>query len=52
MSKFLSNQKLWKIVRQPDALFYEIKAGGLVIDRVKIENNKVKELIKLEIVKA
>ena len=34
---YLSNQKLWKIVKQPDGYYYEIKLAGVVIDRLKID---------------
>lgn len=34
---YLSNQKLWKIVKQPDGYYYEIKLAGMVIDRLKID---------------
>lgn len=37
MSKYLSSEKLWRIVRQPDGNYYEIKLKGIVIDRIKIE---------------
>lgn len=35
--KYLANQKLWKIIREPNGYYYEIKLGGMVIDRVKID---------------
>lgn len=34
---YLSNQKLWRIVKQPDGYYYEIKLAGMVVDRLKIE---------------
>ena len=34
--KWLSNQKLWRIVEQPDGYFYEIKLGSMVVDRIKV----------------
>lgn len=34
---YLSNQKLWRIVKQPDGYYYEIKLAGVVIDRLKID---------------
>lgn len=38
MSKtsYLSNQKLWRIIKQPDGYYYEIKLAGMVVDRFKI----------------
>lgn len=35
--KYLANQKLWRIIREPSGYYYEIKLGGMVIDRVKID---------------
>lgn len=35
--KYLSNQKLWRIIRQPEGYYYEIRLAGTVIDRIKIE---------------
>lgn len=37
MKKYLSNQKLWRVVREPSGFYYEIKLGGMVIDRIKVE---------------
>lgn len=37
MKRYPSNQKLWRIVKQPDNYYYEIKLAGVVIDRIKIE---------------
>ena len=35
--KYLSNQKLWKIIAQPDGYYYEIRLAGTVLQRVKVE---------------
>lgn len=35
--KYLSNQKLWRVVREPNGYYYEIKLAGMVIDRIKVE---------------
>lgn len=37
MNKYLSNQKLWKIIKEPNGYYYEIKLAGTIIDRIKIE---------------
>lgn len=37
MSIYLSNQKLWKIVKERENYYYEIKLAGDIIDRIKIE---------------
>lgn len=34
---YKSNQKLWKIIKQPNGYYYEIKLAGVVIDRIKID---------------
>lgn len=34
---YLSNQKLWKVVKEPTGYYYEIKLAGMVIDRIKVE---------------
>lgn len=35
--KYLANQKLWKIIKEPTGYYYEIKLAGMIIDRVKID---------------
>lgn len=35
--QYTSNQKLWRIIRQPEGYYYEIRLAGIVIDRIKIE---------------
>lgn len=34
---YSSNQKLWKVVKEPTGYYYEIKLAGMVIDRIKVE---------------
>ena len=46
MSKYLANQKLWKIIREPSGYYYEIRLAGTVIDRIKIEEPTLSILIK------
>lgn len=36
-SNYLSNQKLWRVVKEPTGYYYEIKLVGTVIDRLKID---------------
>lgn len=36
-SNYLSNQKLWRVVKEPTGYYYEIKLAGTVIDRLKID---------------
>ena len=35
--KYLSNQKLWRAVKQADGYYYEIKLAGVVVDRLRID---------------
>lgn len=37
MSKYPSSQKLWRIIREPNGYYYEIRLSGMIIDRIKIE---------------
>ena len=37
MSKYPSSQKLWRIVKEPNGYYYEIKLAGMVVDRIKVE---------------
>lgn len=40
--RYLSNQKLWKVVKEPTGYFYEIKLKGIIIDRIKISPAVIK----------
>lgn len=48
--KYLSNQKLWKVVKTPEGYYYEIKLAGTVIDRIKIEYPALSYLKEKEVV--
>ena len=38
MSKYHASQKLWRVVKERDEYYYEIRlTGGVLIDRIKIE---------------
>lgn len=37
MIKYLSNQKLWRVVKEPNGYYYEIKLAGMVIDRIRVD---------------
>lgn len=32
-----SSKKLWKIIRQLDGYYYEIRMNGVILDRIKVE---------------
>ena len=42
MSKYMANQKLWKIIKEPNGYYYEIRLSGIVVDRIKIEEPALK----------
>lgn len=41
MSNYLSNQKLWRIVKERDEYYYEIKLAGGIVDRIRLEEPAV-----------
>ena len=49
MSKYLANQKLWKIIKERDNYYYEIRLAGTVIDRIRIEEPALKYFKKEEL---
>lgn len=44
---YLSNQKLWKVVKERGNYYYEIKLKGEIIDRIKIEEPTLSLLKRL-----
>lgn len=48
--KYLSNQKLWRVIKEPDGYYYEIKLKGMVIDRIKVEYPALATLKKEEVI--
>lgn len=44
MSKYLSNQKLWKIIKKRENYYYEIKLAGNIIDHIRIEEPTISYL--------
>lgn len=50
MSKYPSNQKLWRVVKEPNGYHYEIKLAGMVIDRIKIDYPALATLKKEELI--
>jgi hypothetical protein len=50
MSKYLSNQKLWRVIKEPNGYYYEIKLAGMVIDRIKIDYPALSTLKKEELI--
>lgn len=50
MSKYPSSVKLWRVIKQADGYYYEIKLDGMVIDRIKIEQPAIAVLKKEEVI--
>lgn len=48
--KYLSNQKLWRVIKEPDGYYYEIKLAGMVIDRIKVDYPALATLKKEEVI--
>ena len=48
--KYLANQKLWKVIKEPTGYYYEIKLAGMVIDRVKIDYPALSVLKEEEVI--
>lgn len=48
--RYLSNQKLWRIVKEANGYYYEIKLAGMIIDRIKIEYPALATLKKEELI--
>lgn len=38
MSSYTAGQKLWKIIKEPNGYYYEIRLAGMVVDRIKVEH--------------
>lgn len=48
--KYLANQKLWKVIHEPTGYYYEIRLGGMIIDRVKVEEPTLTVLKNEEVI--
>lgn len=46
-----ASQKLWRIIKEPNGYYYEIKLAGIVIDRIRIEEPTLKFLKKEKLIK-
>lgn len=38
MVKVPSSKKLWRLIKERDDYYYEIKLDGIIIDRMKVES--------------
>lgn len=50
LSKYPSSQKLWRVVKEPNGYYYEIKLKGMVIDRIKVDYPALATLKKEEVI--
>ena len=32
-----SSKKLWKVIRQPEGYYYEMRLEGVILDRIRVE---------------
>lgn len=44
--KYPSSVKLWRVIKERDVYYYEIKLAGEVVDRLKIESPSLEYLQK------
>ena len=50
-AKVHASRKLWKVVEEPDGFYYELRSKGIIIARIKVEDNKtVKRLYSLGLI--
>lgn len=47
---YLSNQKLWKVVKERGEYYYEVKLAGEIIDRIRIEEPTLSLLKKVGLI--
>ena len=50
MSNYVASQKLWRIIKEREDYYYEIRLAGVTIDRIKIEHPALKYLKKEELI--
>lgn len=50
MSTYNSSQKLWRVTKERDDYYYEIRLAGVTIDRIKIEYPTLKFLKEKEVI--
>lgn len=37
MSNYTASQKLWRVIKERDDYYYEIRLAGTTIDRIRVE---------------
>lgn len=50
-NKYPSNKRLWRVGRDLDGYYFEIKLGGMVVDRFDIDEQTVQMLRREGVVK-
>lgn len=51
MSNYVASQKLWRIVRESDGYYFEIRLAGVVIDRIRVHEPALHYLKDKEVIK-
>lgn len=51
MSAFNSSQKLWRVIKERERFYYEIKLKGEVVDRLPVDEPALSFLKKEEVIK-
>ena len=46
MSKYVSSQKLWRVIKERDEYYYEIRLPSITVDRIRIEEPALSYLKK------
>lgn len=41
MPKYQQSQHIWKVIRQVDGYYYELRVGGIVIARYKLTDDEL-----------
>lgn len=50
MSKYPSSVKLWRLIKERDSYYYEIKLDGIIVDRVKVEEPALEYFKRNEVI--
>lgn len=45
MPEYLPRQKLWKLTKEPDGYYYELRLAGMVVDRFRVPKDSKLNLV-------
>lgn len=48
---YTSSQKLWRVIKERDTFYYEIRLKGEVVDRIRVDEPALSFLKKEEVIK-